>query len=174
MSKSKTAAAEVRAFKKNNPNATPKQIAQAIGTSLANVYATLKPKPKPAAKKTVNKWKTLAVSTSNDTLSQIDTFPAHLKHLMPSAEQPHRVVYQTEVGDGTMKFVKPPESDSVNHPAHYKVGGIETIDFIEAKGLGYNLGNVVKYITRADHKGNKLEDLRKAQWYLTREINALK
>ncbi len=46
------------------------------------------------------------------------------------------------------------ETDSVNHPAHYKVGGIETIDFIEAKGLNYNLGNVVKYITRSDHKGN--------------------
>ena len=73
-----------------------------------------------------------------------------------------------------MKFVKPPESDSVNHPTHYTVGGIETIDFIEAKKLGYNLGNVVKYITRADYKGNKLEDLRKAQWYLTREINSLK
>jgi len=64
--------------------------------------------------------------------------------------------------------------DTVNHPAHYKVGGIETIDFIEAKKLGYNLGNVVKYITRADYKGNKLEDLRKAQWYLTREIETLK
>jgi hypothetical protein len=64
--------------------------------------------------------------------------------------------------------------DAVNHPSHYKVGGIETIDFIEAKKLGYNLGNVVKYITRADHKGNKLEDLRKAQWYLTREIEAAK
>jgi hypothetical protein len=58
----------------------------------------------------------------------------------------------------------------VNHPAHYKVGGIETIDFIEAKKLGYNLGNVVKYITRSDHKGNRLQDLRKAQWYLEREI----
>jgi hypothetical protein len=167
MSKSKTAAAEVRAFKKNNPNATPKQIAQAIGTSLANVYATLKSKPKPAAKKTVNKWKTLAVSTSNDKLSQA---AVHLKHLMPSAEQPHRVVYQTEVGDGTMKFVKPPESDSVNHPAHYKVGGIETIDFIEAKDLGYHLGNAVKYITRADHKGNRLQDLQKAKWYIDRAI----
>jgi hypothetical protein len=64
--------------------------------------------------------------------------------------------------------------DPVEHPAHYKVGGIETIDFIEAKKLNYNIGNVVKYLTRADHKGNKLEDLRKAQWYLTREINALK
>jgi hypothetical protein len=61
--------------------------------------------------------------------------------------------------------------DDVNHPAHYKVGGIETIDFIEAKGLNYHLGNVVKYITRADHKGDRLENLKKAQWYLNREIN---
>ena len=64
--------------------------------------------------------------------------------------------------------------DTVNHPPHYKVGGIETIDFIEAKKLNYNIGNVVKYLTRADHKGNKLEDLRKAQWYLSREIATLK
>jgi hypothetical protein len=63
--------------------------------------------------------------------------------------------------------------DNVNHPAHYKTGGIETIDFIEAKSLSYNLGNVVKYITRADHKGNKLEDLKKAQWYLNREVSNL-
>jgi hypothetical protein len=62
------------------------------------------------------------------------------------------------------------ESDNVNSPAHYKAGGIETIDFIEAKGLGYNLGNVIKYVSRADHKGKKLEDLKKAQWYLNREI----
>jgi hypothetical protein len=64
--------------------------------------------------------------------------------------------------------------DSINHPAHYTAGGIETIDFIEAKKLNYNLGNVIKYLTRADHKGSKLEDLRKAQWYLTREINSTK
>ena len=62
------------------------------------------------------------------------------------------------------------EDDNVNHPAHYKTGGIETIDFIEAKGLNYHLGNVVKYITRADTKGNRKEDLLKAQWYLNREI----
>jgi hypothetical protein len=63
-----------------------------------------------------------------------------------------------------------PAPDMVNHPPHYKVGGIETIDFIEAKGLNYHLGNVVKYVTRADHKGERLENLKKAQWYLEREI----
>jgi len=64
-----------------------------------------------------------------------------------------------------------PKSDPVNHPAHYKVGGIETIDFIEAKRLNYNLGNAVKYITRADHKGNRKQDLEKAIWYLKRELS---
>jgi hypothetical protein len=63
--------------------------------------------------------------------------------------------------------------DMVNHPSHYKVGGIETIDFIEAKDLGYHLGNVVKYISRADHKDNKLENLKKAQWYLNRAVSNL-
>ena len=60
--------------------------------------------------------------------------------------------------------------DMVNHPPHYKTGGIETIDFIEAKNLGYNLGNVVKYISRADYKGDRLENLKKAQWYMNREV----
>ena len=62
------------------------------------------------------------------------------------------------------------QHDAVNHPAHYTAGGIETIDFIETKNLNYRLGNVVKYITRADHKGDRLENLKKAQWYLNREI----
>jgi len=64
-------------------------------------------------------------------------------------------------------------ADAINHPTHYKTGGIETIDFIEAKNLNYHLGNVVKYITRADHKGDRLENLKKAQWYLNREIENL-
>jgi hypothetical protein len=64
-------------------------------------------------------------------------------------------------------------SDPVNSPAHYTAGGIETIDYIEAKELGYNLGNVVKYVSRADKKGKRLEDLRKAKWYLVREIELL-
>jgi Protein of unknwon function (DUF3310) len=65
------------------------------------------------------------------------------------------------------------QNDPVNHPAHYKTGGIETIDFIEAKDLNYNMGNAVKYISRAEHKGNKKQDLEKAVWYLNREISKL-
>lgn len=68
--------------------------------------------------------------------------------------------------------------DNVNHPEHYTDGKIEVIDFIEDKNLNFNLGNVVKYISRAGKKKSKgvsqenktLEDLKKAQWYLKREI----
>ena len=66
-----------------------------------------------------------------------------------------------------------PVSDPVNHPSHYKTGGIETIDFIEAKNFNYNMGNAVKYISRAEYKGNKKQDLEKAVWYLNREIGRL-
>ncbi len=58
----------------------------------------------------------------------------------------------------------------VDHPPHYNAGAVEAIDAIEAWGLGFNLGNVVKYIARAEHKGEALEDLKKAHWYLSREI----
>jgi hypothetical protein len=71
--------------------------------------------------------------------------------------------------------IKKINKDMVNSPEHYTGGGIETIDFIEAKLTGcgfksYLLGNIIKYLSRAGSKGNKLEDLKKAQWYLNRLI----
>jgi len=73
----------------------------------------------------------------------------------------------------------PPKPDthadsSVDHPSHY--GGeenpYEAIKVIEAWDLGFNLGNAVKYVARAGKKGDRLEDLKKAQWYLQREIDS--
>lgn len=60
----------------------------------------------------------------------------------------------------------------ISSPAHYTSGSIETIEVIEDWGLGYHLGNAVKYISRAGKKDpdKKVEDLRKAVWYLEREI----
>ncbi len=63
-----------------------------------------------------------------------------------------------------------PEHDPVNHPSHYTDGGIETIDFIEAKQLPYHLGNAVKYISRAGKKDDEIQDLKKAVWYINRYI----
>lgn len=62
-------------------------------------------------------------------------------------------------------------SNAIDHPSHYNRGKIEVIDFIEDQGLSFHLGNVIKYITRAGSKGDKLEDLKKARWYLDRYIN---
>ena len=61
-------------------------------------------------------------------------------------------------------------AETVNHPPHYNTGSIEVIDAIEDWNLGFSLGNAVKYIARADHKGARLDDLKKARWYLDREI----
>lgn len=63
--------------------------------------------------------------------------------------------------------------DKVNHPAHYNTGKIEVIDYIEDQDLNFHLGNVIKYISRAGKKGDTLEDLKKAQWYLNRYIKKL-
>jgi hypothetical protein len=60
--------------------------------------------------------------------------------------------------------------DNVNNPAHYKGRGMESIEVIEGFDLGFHLGNAVKYILRAGKKGDRVEDLRKAIWYLNREI----
>ena len=63
-----------------------------------------------------------------------------------------------------------PRGDTVNHPAHYKsAAGVEVIDVIEAFGLGFHEGNIVKYLLRWRQKGG-VEDLRKARWYLDRFI----
>lgn len=72
-------------------------------------------------------------------------------------------------------------ADIVNHPRHYKGNGIETIDVIEAFDLGFRDGNAIKYILRAGKKASdssdvkerhaaRIEDLKKAQWYIAREI----
>lgn len=66
-----------------------------------------------------------------------------------------------------------PKLDVVNHPPHYKVDGLpECIDVIEALGLGYHLGNAIKYLWRAGRKdvAKTTEDLRKAAWYINREV----
>jgi len=63
-------------------------------------------------------------------------------------------------------------SDNVNKPKHYTYSKVETIDAIEAWGLGYHLGNAVKYISRAGKKDPEklIEDLQKAVFYINRFI----
>jgi hypothetical protein len=70
-------------------------------------------------------------------------------------------------------------NDMVNHPPHYKVGGIEAIDYLQAKSTpeefsGYLRLNCMKYLSRAGHKDNALEDYKKAAWYLNKLIEVTK
>ena len=164
MIKKVTKAAQVRSYVAKNPKATPKEVAEAIGVGLQYVYTVLW-----NAKK-----KAKVVKKTTLTLPKIKKGMAEHKKIMDETIANWKNLSITSSNVPMQIDMFEPTPDSVNHPAHYKVGGIETIDFIEAKKLNYNIGNVVKYLTRADHKGNKLEDLRKAQWYLTREISTLK
>jgi hypothetical protein len=63
--------------------------------------------------------------------------------------------------------------DNVNHPPHYTAMQPEPVDVIESWNLEFHEGNALKYIARARYKGNRVEDLRKAAWYLLRKVEYL-
>ena len=158
-------AGKIRAYIAKNPLAKAREIADLFKVSLQAVYQVTYKMRKEAAPKTT-------IPTAVDTTTELT--PERIAKLAYELTKGHR--RHPITGKALMQgadIVSTHHTDMVNHPPHYKAGGIETIDFIEAKELGYNLGNVVKYITRADHKGNKLEDLKKAQWYLNRAIQKL-
>ena len=138
--------AKIRKYLAKNPNAKAKEISDATGATVNLVHNT----------RWAEKKKAKTLISGLPVIGQGDEYE--------QKGNKWKVVTMVTTSKQT---------DNVNHPAHYKVGGIETIDFIEAKKLNYNLGNVIKYITRADHKGNVYEDLCKARWYLNREIAKL-
>ena len=140
---------KVMKYVAKHPDAKPSVVAKATGVDLAYVYVV-----KAKAKKKAQAEAELGWKLSQGRSQLRGRPPMRMKTIA------------TFTSNVSVK-------DNVNHPEHYKTGGIETIDFIEAKSLGYHLGNVVKYVTRADHKGNRLEDLKKAQWYLNRAISKI-
>jgi hypothetical protein len=172
MAKKLTTGERIRRYMETHPHAKPKQIAEALDVSLTYVH-TLRSidKRKIAEGKPIRRIKRpyeKKVAQSSESLWQP---PALVPMPEPQAPETDAKNILTHIGTFTSSKSISSKIDNVNSPAHYKVGGVETIDFIEAKKLGYNLGNVVKYITRADHKGNQYEDLCKARWYLNREIS---
>jgi len=146
---------KVMKYVAKHPDAKPMAVAKATGVDLAYVYVV-----KGKAKK-----------AQADLAFKISQGRSKMRGRPPMRMQTIAMGISDRSVAGRM--VNTHAKDNVNHPEHYKTGGIETIDFIEAKSLGYHLGNVVKYVTRADHKGNRLEDLKKAQWYLNRAISNL-
>jgi hypothetical protein len=83
-----------------------------------------------------------------------------------------------ELYEPLQEITKQEQSDKINHPDHYKWGGIETIDYMEAKltseeFLGYLKASIIKYTSRAGKKLDEIEDYKKARWYLERLIKKL-
>lgn len=75
-----------------------------------------------------------------------------------------------EVDIGKCRIKNNEKQERVNSPSYYNQGKYEVIDVIEDWRLGFNLGNAIKYIARCEHKENKLQDLKKAKYYIKREI----
>ena len=155
---------KVRRHYEKFPDAKHAEVSSALGIDIKYLYV-IKNKLKTTGRLPTIPAVPLTTLTTNKSISTMLEPTYKRKIRMEAPERMIEVSYLPKVSA---------TPDLVNQPPHYTAGGIETIDFIEAKKLNYNLGNVVKYLTRADHKGNKLEDLRKAQWYLTREINSTK
>jgi hypothetical protein len=157
--------AQVRALLERNPRMKTADVMRALGTTKSYTYVLMS--------KARASYLQEHGETIEDRMIRMRDLAKRIEIVRPNNLPKGMTVAEAEeiVADVNQAIT---QHDSVNHPTHYTSGGIETIDFIEAKKLGYNLGNVVKYITRSGLKGNQLEDLRKAQWYLTREINSVK
>ena len=145
---------KVRAFLKLHPKATAREVAKGLGIPASVVHSTVwrdkkygAPKRTYTRKKREWKWDTVTVVSSNTPINPPPPPPP-----MPAPT---------------------PEKDMVNSPEHYKVGGIEVIDFIKAKLTpeefrGYLKGNVLKYTSRAGYKDDAAKDIGKLVWYASK------
>jgi len=144
----------INAMMAKHPDMKPREIAKRLGVDIGLVYQVRYETKKNS--EFVNKVFTKAKKKQSRIVEAVEETNKEVGKLFSQAYEK----YQT---------------DLVNHPAHYKAGGIETINFIEAKDLNYRLGNVVKYVSRAGKKdSDPVQDLEKAAWYLNREIEARK
>lgn len=105
--------------------------------------------------------------SANETLKRLAA-NENLKRLQNVSNQSGLTIEKVIADKSPNRIIN--QCDDINHPSHYTQGNIEVIDYIEDKKLGYRLGNVVKYVSRAGHKDDAIKDLKKARWYLNREI----
>jgi hypothetical protein len=149
---------KIRRYLAKNPQAKAREVAAALGVKVSLVYAIKykKPKAPSPALKEVN-----IDAVHNNTFSvTVPMPPAVQQELFPKAK----------FHEDVTRLAHNPKDDLVNHPAHYKAGGIETIDFIQAKltreeYIGYLKGNALKYASRIGKKGAPDIDAGKMAWY---------
>ena len=157
----KSRAAKLTKYMQENPNASVAELIEKFKASKQSIYNT--------------RYKIRKQQRQENTITLTATQVALANKMGITAEQYARqlaALSKPKIRLAAAVTSNTSIHDAVNHPAHYTDGGIETIDFIEAKRLGYHLGNVVKYICRAGKKGTNMgmQDLQKARWYLDRAI----
>jgi len=149
MRKKLTKTSKVIQYVKKNPKAKAKEIAQAVGVPTSSVYQ-IAYKVRKQMREGMNKVPMTALSPK------------------PAARKYAKGMKVIAISTSNKSIHS--KADMVNHPPHYKVGGIEVIDFIEAKLTpeefrGYLKGNVLKYTSRAGHKDDVTQDIGKLVWY---------
>ena len=155
MARKANIADKVRKYMLKNPNASVAQIADACATKPGYVHAIRHQDKKARLAKAVVAG--LAVRGKGDEYEQ-------------KGDKWVAVKKPGELRTVMSMTIKP---DMVNHPPHYTVGGIETIDYIKAKLTpeefrGYLKGNILKYGSRVGHKDDVTQDAGKLKWYATR------
>jgi len=160
MKTKQTKAQRINAMTAKYPDMKPREIAKRLGIDIGLVYQVRYETKKNS--EFVNTVFTKAKKEPSRVIEEVTEMKKVLDELDKIKDRPKYRLASAQ-------------TDPVNHPPHYKTGGIETIDFIEAKDLNYRLGNVIKYVSRAGRKNSDpVEDLQKAAWYLQREIEARK
>jgi len=183
MAKKQTKTQRINALATSRPELTAKEVAEKLGVSPNLVHQVNWQRRKNS--EFVDKVFTKArLKKPARIMEEVTEMKRVLDELDKIKDKPAKMFIQPDHMDDAHKLIserfeteyakyKTTQPDLVNHPPHYKAGGIETIDFIEAKDLNYRLGNVIKYVSRAGRKNSDpVEDLKKARWYLDREINA--
>lgn len=162
-----SAAHKVREYRKLNPQATAETVAKDLGIKLSIVHST--------------KYRDKKFGTPKRKYTKrAKTFVLNPQQVMAMQKVPEGKWTPVAVVSSNTPFdpalpitMEEPKADMVNQPPHYKVGGIEVIDFIKAKLTpeefrGYLKGNVLKYTSRAGHKDDAGQDIGKLVWYATK------
>jgi len=176
MAKKQTKTQRINALLASNPELTAKEIAKKLGvtTNLVHQVKWQTKKNSEFVSKVFARAKMKPTPERSDDPKVIAAEDKYIDAVESLYKKPTRLLESVRKMKTTLDALDKIKDrpDPVNHPPHYKTGGVDTIDFIEAKDLNYRLGNVVKYVSRAGKKGDPIEDLKKALWYLDREINA--
>jgi transposase len=157
---------KIAAYLLENPTASIREAAAIFGVTYQQAYVVSRAERGPMRKK-----KPAVKAKSKMGKKKVVAKKVVAKKVVAEKDAPKAITI--EMLEALCEEMPKSIPDMVNQPPHYTKGGIETIDFIEAKELNYNLGNVVKYVTRSGLKGTRIEDLKKAKWYLEREIGSL-